>query len=139
MASLTQIREATAAVLAQIPGLTARPRVTGQIVGDTVVVEPAGSDFLVAMGRGTDTWALTLTVIVSGTDWEAGQLRLDDYVNGSGDRSIRQAIFANRSLGLPETDAHVAAMTGYGGSYEAAGSQHLSATLSLIVHTRGTP
>lgn len=140
MASLGAIRTAIKTTLvAAIAGLHAYDKISGSVNVPAVVVEPEDADFNVAMGRGTDTWGFTLSVVVSDNDEIVGQTKLDDFVTGAGSKSIRAAIFNARSLGLTSTDAHVAAMTSYGVRFEqAADLQHIGATLRLVVHTRGT-
>lgn len=101
-------------------------------------MDPVTADFLVAMGRGTDTWELDLHVLVSDADQQLGQVNLDELVSGAGTRSVRAAVFSTKTLGLSNTDAHVAAMTAYGVRFEAPEIDHIGATLRLVVHTRGT-
>lgn len=95
------------------------------------------ADFTGAFQRGMDTWQYDLFVLVPYADAEIGQDDLDLLIDGSGSRSIRQAIFNNRTLGLVRTDAHVARVSQYGSSFESADLQHIGAVLRLIVHTRG--
>lgn len=139
MASLASIRTAVKATLeTAITGLHVYDKVAGVVLVPAVVVEPVTADFLVAMGRGTDTWQFDLHVLVSEADETVGQAALDPYVSGAGSQSIRAAVFAARTLGLASTDAHVAAVTAYGGQFESAGIPHIGATLRLIVHTKGS-
>ncbi len=139
MATLEQIRLGIKTTIeAHISGLTVYSYVKGSAVGNCLIVEPGDSDFLVAMGRGTDTLTFSLDVLVPAAEWEIGQRALDEYLSGYGERSIRQVIFNNRTLGLPNTDAHVSGWSGYGGSREIGNTQHIGARLSLVVHTKGT-
>lgn len=142
MAGLTQIRTAVGTVLeAALTGVKAHRTVPGSAAGDVVVIRPADdqlADFVVAMGRGTDTYQLDLVALVPNRDLALAQDALDAYVTGAGDRSIRQAIWLNRSLGLANTDAHVTGVTAYGLDYVLGQTQYLGATLRLVVHTKGT-
>lgn len=139
MASLTAIRAGIKTTLkAAIPSLHGYATVAAAVNVPAFVVEPATTDFLVAMGRGTDTYQLDLHVIVAEADELVAQAQLDEFVTGAGDKSLRAAIFAARSLGLTHTDAHVAGMTAYGVQFEAAQLDHIGATLRLVVHTKGT-
>jgi hypothetical protein len=140
MATLEAIRTAVAATLTAALGAGTElyDRIPGQPVLPCVCVVPDSANFDVAMGRGTDTWQLDLVVLVPSGDSEVGQSRLDPYVTGAGSLSIRQAIFNTRDLGLSNTDAHVSAMSDYGGSFEAVDVDHIGARLRLVVHTRGT-
>jgi len=139
VASLTAVRTAVKTALeTAIPGLWVYDRIAGAVQVPSVAVEPVTADFVVAMAKGTDTWDLDLHVMVAEPDEIVGQAQLDEYVTGAGAKSIRSAVFANNTLGLSHTNAHVAAMTAYGVHFEQAPIQHLGATLRLIVHTRGT-
>lgn len=140
MASLAAIRTAIATTLTTVLGAGTQmyDKIPGQPALPCVCVVPDTADFEVAMGRGTDTWVINLVVLVPSADPEVGQSRLDPYVTGAGDLSIRQAIFNNRTLGLSNTDAHVSGVTDYGGSFEAVDVDHIGARLRLVVHTRGT-
>lgn len=143
MATLAQIRDGVKATLeTAIPSLKVHARMPGTTSGAVVIVEPNTADYTVAMGRGSDTWELTLWVLVPAGDWEIAQLELDQYIDGGGSHSIRAAIFANRTLGIANTDAHVSSMTDYGGKYEASvGGRRaefdcIGAQLTLTVHTK---
>jgi hypothetical protein len=139
MASLTAIRTAVKTTIeAAVTGLRVYDRIAAATHVPAVVVEPVQADFNVAMGRGSDTYQLNLHVLVADSDEIVGQALLDQYVTGAGAKSIRAAVFAARTLGLTFTDAHVAAMTAYGGQFESAQVAHIGATLRLIVHTKGT-
>lgn len=139
MASLGAIRTAVKTILeAAISGVQVYDKVAAAVNVPAVVVEPDGADFNVAMGRGTDRWEFNLHVMVADSDEIVGQDKLDGFVTGAGARSVRQAIFTTRSLGLADTDAHVSEMTAYGVRFEQADIQHVGATLRLIVFTKGT-
>lgn len=105
--------------------------------GAAVVVIPETANFLVAMGRGTDTWQFRLLVLVNPSDDELAQSQLDDYVSGAGSLSIRQALF-NSTLGLAGVSAFISGMSNYGAKFESAGIDHIGAALGLTVHNPGT-
>lgn len=140
MATLAAIRDAikTTLVSALGAGVEVYDNMPSSPVLPSVSVVPVSADFVVAMGRGADTWEFDLIVLVPSADGIVGQELLDPYVSGAGSSSIRQAIFNARTLGLSGTDAHVSAMTGYGGRWEAAGNPHVGASLRLEVTTIGT-
>lgn len=141
MASLTAIRTAVKTTLeARIPDLTVYRTVPDVTNVPAAVVEPNVSDFVVAMGRGTDTWTFDLHVLAPYADPELGQDSLDAYITGAGAQSIRQVIFQNKTLGLTNVDAHIAGMVSgsYNTRFEIGAIQHVGATLRLIVHTTGT-
>ncbi len=140
MASLAAIRDGFRTTLAAAlgTGVQVYDTVPGKPVLPCVCIIPAEADFVVAMGRGTDTWTFDLVILVPSADGHVGQELLDPYVTGAGASSIRQAIFNARTLGLTGVDAHVSSMTSYGGTVDAVGVGHVGATLRLIVHTLGT-
>lgn len=144
MASLTQIRSAVRVTLELVVGgLTVYRTVPDSITVNSVgvIVRPAPDDtaaFDVAMGRGVDTYRLDLVVLANYGDADLAQDALDEYVTGAGAKSIRQAVFNNQTLGLANTNAHVARMSGYGAQYEVGGAQYVGAVLHVVVHTKGT-
>lgn len=139
MASLASIRTAVKTTLeSAISGLQVHDLIPAKPVPPCVLVMPAEADFVVAMGRGTDTWTFELTVVVPTSDLVVGQALLDPYLTGDGSTSIREAIWNARTLGLSGTDAHVAGMSEYGGLHSYGEANHVGATLRLIVHTTGT-
>ena len=139
MASLEAIRTGLKTTIeAAIAGFQVHEKVVAKPVPPCLIVLPADADFAVAMAKGTDTWNFDLIVLVPTADLIVGQTLLDPYVTGAGPSSIRSTIFAARTLGLTGTDAWIAAMTEYGGTYEYGGNSHIGATLRLVVHTTGT-
>lgn len=103
-----------------------------------VVVVPREADFVVAMGRGADTYEFDVIVLVSRRDDSLAQTDLDAYVTGTGSSSVRQAIFNARSLGLSDADAHVYRMESYGAQWDIGDIDHVGAALKVRVHTTGT-
>lgn len=137
MATFAEIRDALKTVIeANIEGLRVYPRVPGSSTGRALVVRPAApTDFVVAMGRGTDTWQIDLVLVIPLGDLDVAQQHLDAYVDGGGENSIRKVVFDNRTLDLENTDAHVAGLIAYGDMANAS-YENVSATLRLVVHTR---
>lgn len=140
MASLQAIRDAIKATVdANISGLRVYDTVPDQVAPPALLVLPVESDFAVAFGRGTDTYQIDLFVMTNRTVPRTSQDSLDAFVTGAGSQSIRQAIFNNRTLGLTDgTEAYVSTMSRYGGSFPAAGIDHIGAALRLVVTTPGT-
>lgn len=140
MASLKAIRAAFSTTLVSVigAGTAVYQRIPAQPALPCVCVVPAIGNFVQSMARGTDTYELDVIVLVPSADNDVAQDRLDDYVTGAGDKSIRQGIFNNRTLGLSNVDAHISGMTDYGGSFEAVDVDHIGARLRLVVHTSGT-
>ncbi|WP_062441271.1 hypothetical protein [Herbidospora daliensis] len=140
MAGLEAVRDAIKATLeGAISGLQVYDTVPGATnVLPCVVVFPQDAEFGETMGRGTDVWFFELWVMVSDGELGTAQDQLDALVTGAGDRSIRQAIFKARTLGLSNTAAHITAMSSYGTTFTAASIDHIGAKLRLMVATRGT-
>lgn len=103
-----------------------------------VIIAPTSADFVVAMGRGTDTWEFDLYVLAPYAVADLGQDALDGFITGAGSNSIRAAIYATRGLGLSGVDAHVSGMSSYGARFDGAAINHVGAILALTVHTTGT-
>lgn len=148
MASITRIRKGLFDVLNTIPKLQVYPKLTESIElgdGGAVVVGPM-SYVSGAMGRGNFEYEVTLYVIVSLTDYSVATDQLDELVNPFGPRSIYEAIWDNRSLGvldsdgLVDVDASVSGMSNYGGTLaDAAGIDHLAAQLTVTIQSPGRP
>ena len=140
MAALGAIRDAIQTTIeANVSGLRVYDTVPDQANLPALLILPVETDFFKAFGRGTDTHQIDLFVMLSRTVPRTGQDSLDAYVGGSGSQSIRQAIFNNQGLGLADgTQAVVSGMSRYGGSFPAAGIDHIGAALRLVVTTPGT-
>lgn len=139
MASLGAIRDAIKATLATIDGVRIYDTVPDQINLPAVLILPIEADFNKAFGRGHDSYSFDLFVMTSRTVARTSQDALDAFLNGSGARSIRATIFAAQGLGLDDgTQAHVTGMSRYGGSFPAAGIDHIGAALRLNVTTGNT-
>lgn len=141
MSSLAQIRTALkTTITAAISGLTGYDTVPGSpnLPAVAVVPVPDENGFTVAMGRGADRWQFDVIVLVSAGDEGVGQQQLDSYVTGAGSASIRQAIFAARTLGLGDCDAVCTGLSGYNLGYTVVSIDHMAASLRVVVHTTGT-
>lgn len=111
------------------------------LVVPCALIELDSTNFMVSMGRGTDTHQITLLVLVSYNHSEIAQTNLDPYVAGSGTRSIREVIWNNRDLGVSGWNATVTQMYDYGMRYvstlQGHGHEQIGARLAMTVHTRG--
>lgn len=137
MATVAEVRAAIKTVLeAAISGLSVHQKMVGIANVPAVVVQPVDTDYDQAMARGMDTWAYDLIVLASKADETTAQERLDEMVDGGGAKSVRKAIFDNKTLGLTNTDAHVARMSGYNGQHSVGAFTYVGATLRLVVHTK---
>lgn len=140
MASLGAIRDAIKATIdANVTGLRVYDTAPDIVNLPALLVLPFDWDFDVVFGRGSDTWRFDLFVMCSRTVPRTGQDSLDSFITGGGPQSVRQAIFQHRDLGLTDgTEAHISGGSRYGGSFPAAGIDHIGAALRLVVTTPGT-
>jgi hypothetical protein len=67
-----------------------------------------------AFGRGSDEYSFTIMLIVGRVADRASQTTLDTYCESSGNRSVKAAIEADRSLGGKALDCRVTEMTNQG-------------------------
>jgi hypothetical protein len=102
-----------------------------------VCIEPHMSKYDGAMSRGDDMWRFNVYIVVQRTDAEESQDYLDSFLEGSGPRSIREAIESKPDLGLSDTQAFVTGMHEYGGGYRDARIDVIGAVLRVDVHTDG--
>jgi hypothetical protein len=141
MPTLSQIRQAIDnTVQNNIPGLRGFNTVPNVSQLPAMVVTPARdtADFTGAMGRGMDVWRFDLYVLVQLGEAATAQDSLDNYVSGSGPRSIRAVIYEHPDLGLgDDTDATCEGVRDYGGRFQDAGIKHLGAIVRLTVRTSG--
>lgn len=134
MPTLKQVRAAFGTTIAaNLGGFTVYHRVAANMLVPCLVVMPTAADYLVTFNRGGDMWDFNLHILVPSADDDVGQDLLDEYVAGTGPRSIVAIIHANKSLGLAGTDAHISGMTGYSFRFEAVGTPHIGATLRAQV------
>lgn len=147
MASLAEIRTALRATLkAAIPVLNVYAQVPDVSQLPAVVVLPAPPsssgfvcEFNGAFGRGLDTWHLDLYVLVGRAEAALAQQALDQYVTGTGSKSIRRIFYENPDLGLGDgTDAHVEGIREYGGEFSTAQIPNVGAVVRLTVRTSST-
>lgn len=140
MASLTDIRVALRDTIASaIDDLSPYNTVPEAANLPAWIVVPRTTDFFGAMGRGLDTYEFDGIVLVSRRDDELAQYDLDEFINGFGSKSIRQAVWNNRTLGLTDgTEATVVGMSDYGAQFPASGLDHVGAVLRIRVTTSGT-
>lgn len=147
MASLAEIRTALKETLrTAIPGLNVYAEVPDVTQLPAVVVLPAATtatglacDFNGAFGRGLDTWHLDVYVLVARSESVLAQQALDQYVTGTGPKSVRRIVYESPTLGLADgTDAHVEGIRLYGGEFMTANIQHVGAVVRLTVRTSST-
>lgn len=137
MATLAQIRDGVKTVVeAAIAGLQVLPRFDSVGSLPAVILLPADADYRQTMNRSLMRWELDLFVLTSKSVNSLGQYDLDELIDIDGARSIPAALFGE-DLNLTDTQAHIASMSGYGGTFEATGVDHIGAVLRLVVLTKG--
>lgn len=140
MASLAQIRTALVLTIKAALGpsvINGYANVPESVVTPAFMAVPRTTDFQRAMGRGLDAYTLDVVVLISRADDQLAQDALDDFVNGFGPKSIRQAVFNARTLGIG-VDASVTGMTDYGGTFTIGAIDYVGARLNVEVLTSGT-
>jgi len=141
MPTLGEIRRAIDnTVQTSIPGLRGFNDVADVVQVPAMVVMPARdtADFSGAFGRGMDTWNFDLYVLVARTEASVAQGALDQYISGSGARSLRRVFYENPDLGLAGVDdAHCSGVREYGGKFQTARIEHVGAIVRLTVRTSG--
>ncbi|MFG3137702.1 hypothetical protein ACGFZA_16005 [Streptomyces sp. NPDC048211] len=130
--SLSEIRDAIKRTVSQA-GLNVYDTAPDVTNSPACVIQPSESDFKGSMRMGGDRYWFDLFVVVARTDTRESQERLDQYVTGRGPKSIREFIFHNSDLGLPDVDCFVDRMRGYGGTFDTAGTNFVGAVLRLCV------
>lgn len=139
MPSLSELREALATTITDaIEELTGYEVVPEGANPPAFIVVPRSTDFQRAFGRGLDAVSLDVLVLVSRRDDALAQYDLDPFVSSAGTSSIREAIWNNRTLGIADIEATVTSMTDYGQVVAFAGTEYLTARLTVEVLTSGT-
>lgn len=103
--SLPVLHQALADVIASVTGLRVYPRPKANASPPAAMIQLAELETVV-MGRGTDQLNFEVLVL-TGDQVETGYDRLVEFADPTGDKSIRAAIWQNRTLGLSGTDAAV--------------------------------
>lgn len=139
--TLGELREAIAATLrVELTDLTVYQQVVDSPNLPCVIVLPVAAGFATGVAE-DDDWDFDLYVLVSKGDTSVGQDALDAYISSDGEQSIRRVIWRFDALGIDDPGASVRAqittMSNYGGQIEAAGINHIGATLRLNVKICG--
>jgi hypothetical protein len=117
------------------------PYASGSVNLPACMIMPGGGgrdnkagDFTMTMSRGTEVWYFQLLVLCSRTDEDSGQVLLDQFIDKTGSRSVRQAIWNTPALGLSDVDAMVTGVSEYHGQYDMVKVPHVGAALQVKVH-----
>lgn len=140
MARVSLIREGLAARMATISGLNAYARAKGELRLPAAVVVPepgAAIAYNATMGRGSDDHTFRIYLLVEQNVEDLDQRALDDYLDGSGSKSIIAAIDGDGSLGGAAHFTRVVGVADYG-EITWAGVQYLGAEILVEVTAGGT-
>jgi hypothetical protein len=113
MAALAAIREGLADNLAAISGLHASAYVRSKPPLPAAEVEPAGTTYDLAMGRGLDRFDMRVRVFVGLVSDNAAQKRLDLMLASTGATSVKTALETDRTLAGAASDLRVTSCSGY--------------------------
>lgn len=114
MALISELRTGISTNLATIPGLRASSTVPDNPNPPIAIVLPDGITFDDSFQRGMNTYTFTVMVIVGRADERTAQNRLDAYVSGTGNSSIKRAIEIDKTLGGKAFDTRVSELRNYG-------------------------
>jgi len=139
MATMAQIRDGLKTTVSNISDLRCYDVIPDNAINFPVALFiPTNIEFDLAMQRGTDLYTFDMIVAVQRTDARTAQDKLDEFVSGSGSKSIRQIIYNNKTLGLADTDARVVNMTNYSADFNLNGIDGIGANFEIEVYTKGS-
>jgi hypothetical protein len=132
----TTLRDTIQDAITDLSGYATVPEVANL---PAFVVIPRTANFNVAFARGQDTYAFDVLVLTARRDDELAQLDLDDYINGFGPLSVREAIWnAKAALLALGMDVNVGGWSDYGAQFAIGDIPHVGARLTVQVNTTGT-
>lgn len=141
MATVTEIRERVAAILAEVEGLTVltrAPESPPSVLPCLVIGEPNAEFAEGEARRGLDSWDFPLLLLVGMGDYQLASEALDAYLARSGPKSIRQPFADVPMLGLVDgTRAYLDRLEDYGPRESIDGQRTAGAVLHLVVRTSG--
>lgn len=139
MAGVGEIRQAIADAVADATGIRVYPYVPLKPEPPCAIVWPDRGQFQ-AFGRGQDEWHFTVQMLVPLNDDRSAQARLDEWISGYGETSVRQALYNATALNIPQKSASCAALevNEYTVVTAGDGRQFLAANLDVRVLTKGT-
>lgn len=113
MGKVADLREALAASLSSLPGVQESAYVLGNPTPPSAEVEPAPVEYDLAMQRGLDRWRFIVRVFVGATSDIGAQKRLDDFIDPTGEMSVKTLLEADRTLGGACDSMQVTGCSGY--------------------------
>lgn len=130
--SLGEIRDALKKTISQ-SGLHVYETVPDVTNSPAAVVMPDLADYQSAMRMGGDTYDFDVAIVVAAHNIRDAQRQLDKFVTGQGEKSVREFLFRNSSLGLDDVDCSVKGFRGYGGNFKGASTNFVGAVLRVRV------
>lgn len=113
MSTSFDIRQAIAHNLrASIRGLQAQPYVMANPTPPSADVRRGPVEYDQAMQQGVTHWTMLVRVFVAGAADKGAQVNLDAYLSPDGDRSVKQAIESDPTLGGLVSDLQVTEASG---------------------------
>lgn len=131
MIDISGVREALKTNLRTIPNIRVYDRIPDVVVPPCAVVGQLDFTFDVDNARGLDQASVDVYVIVQRFSEQAGQDKLDLFLAGSGNRSIKTALETDRTLGgLVDTLRVISAESG---TYQTGDQTFLSYRYNLVI------
>jgi hypothetical protein len=96
---LTDIFAGLQEALTAVNGVLVADHIPEKIVAPMAVVALDRVEYPAAMAGGSSTWFFLVSVLVKRQETLSAQLALDEFLSWDGDRSIRSALAADRTLG----------------------------------------
>ena len=112
MSSVSDIRQALAEALGSIEGLRVSNVMVDAPRPPQAIIMPLRVDYDLNARRGADEYQFVITLMVGRADSRSAQNELDPYIVG--ERSIKAAVEADRTLGGVVNTCRVTEMRNYG-------------------------
>lgn len=135
MATLAELHDGLATRLRTIDGLRVREYPPEQVEPPMAIVSYVTSRFHGAMQDGLRSYEFAIVMLVGRSTQRTATAALLEYANTTGDRSIKAAIEADRTLGLANTDAIVTEVDAFQ-SEQIGGYQYLGLHFNVQVASR---
>lgn len=133
MATLTEVREGLAEALGSISGLQVSPHALSNPSLPSASVVPREFDYHQTFGDGPSDWYFNIEVLAALVSDIGAQLKLDSFLEASGDTSILAAVEADPTLGGRVSDTTVQGVRDYGPFARATGDPVLGARVLVWV------
>ena len=131
----SQVRDGLKTNLQEIEGLRVYDLVPDVIVPPCAIIGQLDLVFDLNNARGLDSASVDVMVIVQRFSERTGQDKLDQYLSGSGDYSIKAAIESDRTLGGAVDTLRVTAAQS--GVYQSADVEYLSYRYQVTIYGDG--